>query len=168
MRLKTQLDGHECSLSLHRSGHTAKIEIDSRNYEVTVQELTAGRYLLLENTRVFDCRVAQPVRPGQPLEVTVGNRSYSVTLIDPKRLRTGHESSAHSTGAAEIVAPMPGRVARVLVDVGAVVEAGTGIIVVEAMKMQNEIKSPKAGVVVAINSTAGQTVNAGPVLAVIE
>jgi biotin carboxyl carrier protein len=63
---------------------------------------------------------------------------------------------------------MPGKVVRLLVDVGAQVEAGAGIVVVEAMKMQNEMKSPKAGVVTALNAEAGSTVNAGDVLAEIE
>ena len=63
---------------------------------------------------------------------------------------------------------MPGKVARVLVQVGEQIDAGSGIMVVEAMKMQNELKSPKAGVVVALNVQTGATVNAGDVLAVVE
>ena len=63
---------------------------------------------------------------------------------------------------------MPGKVVRVLVEVGAEVEAGTGIVVVEAMKMQNELKTPKSGRVATLNAIVGETVNAGEVLAVIE
>ena len=63
---------------------------------------------------------------------------------------------------------MPGKVVRVLVEVGAEVEAGTEIVVVEAMKMQNAMKTPRAGVVTAINAKTGETVNAGEVLAVVE
>jgi biotin carboxyl carrier protein len=59
-------------------------------------------------------------------------------------------------------------VVRVLVELGTEVKAGAGIIVVEAMKMQNELKTPKAGRVVNLNATVGETVNAGDVLAVIE
>ena len=62
---------------------------------------------------------------------------------------------------------MPGKVVRVLVEAGASVEKGTGVVIVEAMKMQNEMKSPRAGVVVAVNVTPGDTVNAGEVLATI-
>jgi len=69
---------------------------------------------------------------------------------------------------AEILAPMPGKVVRVQTEVGATVEKGAGVIVVEAMKMQNEMKSPRDGVVVSINVKPGDTVNAGDVLAVIE
>ena len=70
--------------------------------------------------------------------------------------------------AALIIAPMAGKVVRVSVEVGASVTAGEGIIVVEAMKMQNELKAPKAGTVTALNTQTGATVNGGEVLAVIE
>jgi biotin carboxyl carrier protein len=94
-------------------------------------------------------------------------QSREVTVIDPKRLRSTQSSGAHHPGAAEIISPMPGKIVRVLVEPGAHVEAGAGVIVVEAMKMQNEMKAPKAGVVVSINAEDGATVNAGDVLAVI-
>jgi len=63
---------------------------------------------------------------------------------------------------------MPGKVVRVQIEACATVEKGAGIIVVEAMKMQNEMKSPREGIVVSINVKPGDTVNAGDVLAVIE
>jgi biotin carboxyl carrier protein len=63
---------------------------------------------------------------------------------------------------------MPGKVVRVLVEVGVKVEAGAGIVVVEAMKMQNEMKAPKSGTVVSLTAVPGATVNAGDVLAMIE
>ncbi|HEY0384866.1 MAG TPA: biotin/lipoyl-containing protein, partial [Pyrinomonadaceae bacterium] len=75
---------------------------------------------------------------------------------------------AHADGSLEIVAPMPGKVVRVLVEAGAQVEAGAGLVIVEAMKMQNEMKSPRAGTVTALHVKTGATVNAGEVLAVIE
>ena len=63
---------------------------------------------------------------------------------------------------------MPGKVVRVQTEVGVSVEKGEGVVVVEAMKMQNEMKSPRAGVVVSIKVKPGDTVNSGDVLAVIE
>jgi biotin carboxyl carrier protein len=63
---------------------------------------------------------------------------------------------------------MPGKVVRVMVEAGAEVAAGDGIVVVEAMKMQNEMKSPRAGKVLTVNVEVGTTVNGGDVLAVIE
>jgi len=100
--------------------------------------------------------------------VIVGTTRYAVTLIDPRRLRSAASAIAHNDDAARIVAPMPGKVVRVMVEAGARVAAGDGIMVVEAMKMQNEIKAPKTGTVIALNIQTGVTVNGGDVLAIIE
>jgi biotin carboxyl carrier protein len=71
-------------------------------------------------------------------------------------------------GAAEITAQMPGKVVRVLVEAGQEVATGAGVLIVEAMKMQNEMNSPRAGVVASVNVSAGDTVEAGQLLATIE
>jgi len=93
---------------------------------------------------------------------------YEVTLTDPKHLRGAGAAHGHEAGRAQVVAPMPGKVVRVLVERGQQVEAGQGVVVVEAMKMQNEMKSPKTGTVAELRAEPGATVNAGDVLAVIE
>jgi biotin carboxyl carrier protein len=102
------------------------------------------------------------------VHVQTGKQSYTVKLTDPKRLRAGQSAGAQADGAAQVVAVMPGKVVRVLVEQGETIEAGQGIVVVEAMKMQNELKSPRAGRVVELQARPGATVNAGDVLAVIE
>jgi biotin carboxyl carrier protein len=87
--------------------------------------------------------------------------------FDPRDLRaSGHGGGTH--GRQEIAAPMPGKVVRVLVKVGDAVEEGQGVVVVEAMKMQNEMKSPKAGTVAEVRTRADATVSAGEVLIVVE
>jgi biotin carboxyl carrier protein len=100
--------------------------------------------------------------------VRVRGSAYEVALTDPKRLRGARGAGAEASGRAQVRASMPGKVVRVLVEAGASVEAGEGLVVVEAMKMQNELKSPKAGVVVEVRAEAGATVNAGDVLVVVE
>jgi biotin carboxyl carrier protein len=171
MKLKAQLQNSEHEISLNVASRTAIAEVDGRRYELEVRELTDGVYLLLNGTDVYEGRVENKdvsARSGSSLQVVLRGLVHQVTIIDPKRLRGGQSSSGHGHGSAEVVSPMPGKVVRVLVKAGAQVEAGAGIVVVEAMKMQNELKSPKAGVVVSINAEAGATVNAGEVLAVIE
>ena len=168
MKLKAQLSGYKYEVSLDLIDRGAVVTIDGREYEMEVRELEPGEYLLLHGTSVYKCRVETRGNARDSFAVTVRGVSYDVTVIDPKRLRSGQTSGAHDHGSAEILSPMPGRVVRVLVEVGAQVEAGAGIVVVEAMKMQNEMKSPKTGVVVSLNAEAGATVNAGDVLAVIE
>ena len=100
-------------------------------------------------------------------EVSVDGRVFHVDVFDPRELR-GRRAAADSSGPQAVTAPMPGRVIRVLVDPGQQVAAGEGLIVVEAMKMQNEMKAPRAGRVAAIKTAAGAAVSAGDILLVIE
>ena len=102
------------------------------------------------------------------IEVRIGDSEFDIKLIDPKRLRSGSIDHTHDHGIVELKTAMPGKVVRILAAVGATVEAGDGVIVVEAMKMQNELRSPKHGVVKEIRAEEGFTVNSGEVLAVIE
>jgi biotin carboxyl carrier protein len=102
------------------------------------------------------------------LHMWVGSTRFAVELRDPRSLRSRKGATGGDKGPRKILAPMPGRVVRLLVEEQAEVEAGQGIVVVEAMKMQNEIKSPKKGIVKRIVATAGATVNAGDVLAIVE
>jgi biotin carboxyl carrier protein len=100
-------------------------------------------------------------------EVAVNSRSFAVEVFDPREMR-GRKGSGVGEGRLNIKAMMPGKVVRVLVAQGDEVEAGQGLVVVEAMKMQNEMKSPKAGKVVEVKTKADATVAAGEVLLVIE
>ncbi len=83
-------------------------------------------------------------------------------------MRSAASANADAGGAAEIKTAMPGKVVRVLATVGAEVKQGDGVLIVEAMKMQNEMKAPKDGVIKEIRVGEGATVNAGDVLAIIE
>ena len=102
------------------------------------------------------------------LHLWVGSTRFVVELRDPRSLRSRQKAAGDEKGPRKIVAPMPGRVVRVLVAENSEVEAGQGIVVVEAMKMQNEIKSPKKGVVKKISTIPGAAVNPGDVLAIVE
>jgi biotin carboxyl carrier protein len=102
------------------------------------------------------------------LRMWVGTTCFGVKLRDPRSLRSRSQAAGGEKGPRKIFAPMPGRVVRLLVAESSEVEAGQGIIVVEAMKMQNEIKSPKKGIVKRILAIPGAAVNPGDVLAIVE
>jgi len=102
------------------------------------------------------------------LYLWVGDKCFTVEVRDPRSLRSRQKAGGNESGPRKILAPMPGRIVRLLVAENSEVEAGQGIIVVEAMKMQNEIKSPKKGVVRKISAVAGAAVNPGDVLAIVE
>jgi biotin carboxyl carrier protein len=168
MKLTAEISGEKLELEVKQEGTRVEASIDGRRYEVEARSTRPGVYTLLSGGRVYECRVGEAGAGQEAVEVTVGSSAYAVNLIDPKRLRGGQSAGALLDGTAQIVAPMPGKVVRVLAEAGQEVEAGAGLVIVEAMKMQNEMKSPKAGRVASINVETGATVNAGDVLAVVE
>ncbi len=98
----------------------------------------------------------------------VGSARYSSEVHDPRSLKTRRATAGTGEGPQKLVAPMPGKIVRIIVPEKGEVEAGHGVIVVEAMKMQNELKSPKTGIVSKVLVAEGATVNAGDPLVIIE
>ena len=168
MKLRANIEDTEVDVEIRREASKVFANVDGREYHLGAQASPTGVTLLAADGKVFDCRVEGQPSSGRAVDAFVGTNHFAVTLTDPKRLRGAAATSAHGDGAARIVAPMPGKVVRVLVAKGESVEAGAGIVVVEAMKMQNEMKAPKAGTVATLNVEVGTTVNGGDVLAVIE
>ena len=131
--------------------------------EYQVDALPAGDSLsLLISGHSYEIR-RDPVSGDMILE---GQR-FPVELRDPRALRNRGRGTRAGPGAKTIVAPMPGKIVRVLVTEQSQVEAGQAIVVVEAMKMQNELKAPSPGTVTKILVGEGDAVNAGDALAVI-
>lgn len=168
MKLHAKLGDYEGDVDIRIEGSRVFAAVDARTYELDLHRSVENRLMLVAQGRVFDCRVDGKFESGSQVDVTIGTQRYAITLTDPRRLRSANAAGALAGGVARIAAPMPGKIVRVLVEAGAQVEAGEGIIVVEAMKMQNEMKSPRAGKVMTVNAEVGATVNAGDVLAVIE
>jgi biotin carboxyl carrier protein len=107
-------------------------------------------------------------RLASDLRIWVGDQPYSAEVSDPRSLRNRKTRADSGKGPRPLVAPMPGKVVRFLVAENSAVEAGQGVVIVEAMKMQNEIKSPKKGTVLRLAVAEGAAVNAGDVLAIVE
>ena len=168
MKLTAEIGNEKHTLDIKRDGGRVIAEVDGRRYELEVREPVEGSYLLIADGLVYDCRVERDAARRASLSVHTRNHAYPITLIDPKHLRAAQSPGAQTDGSAQVKAVMPGKVVRVLVAEGQLVEAGEGLLVVEAMKMQNEMKSPRAGRVVQLQASAGATVNAGDVLVVIE
>jgi biotin carboxyl carrier protein len=121
-------------------------------------------YSILMDGRSYEARVEE--HPGMLVVVIDGYR-FEIDVRDPRRLRRG-AAGRGADGVQTITAPMPGKVVRVLVAPGDAVEAGQGLLVVEAMKMQNELKAQRAGKVLTISTREGATVAPGEALATIE
>jgi biotin carboxyl carrier protein len=150
------------------NGRSGRIEIDGSRlrYEREDGVVIEGEFSLEGSSVLLNGR-SYRVYKGAGEEIWVNGRLLSMEVFDPRDLRPGQGASANQ-GRREIVASMPGKVIRVLVAAGDAVEEGQGLVVVEAMKMQNEMKSPKAGRVVEIRAHPDATVGAGEILVVVE
>lgn len=165
MKLVISDQGSAHKLEFERDGHLVNASIDGREYQVELHPLPDGGVLLLHNGQVFECRVETAA--GSAVKVSSGAREFEFQLRDPRKLADA-ASADGGEGAAQLVAMMPGKIVRVMVEVGQEVNAHDAVLVVEAMKMQNELKSPRSGVVRELRVATGDTVNGGDILAVIE
>lgn len=123
-----------------------------------------GVYSVLMDGRSYEAHVEEH---PQGLVVVIDGYRFEIDIRDPRRFRR-KSGGRGGDGVQTISAPMPGKVVRVLIAAGDLVEAGQGLLVVEAMKMQNEMKAPRAGKVLSVAAREGATVTPGEVLAVIE
>jgi biotin carboxyl carrier protein len=139
------------------------IEIDSQQLD-SVLQVEAGVYSVLLDGASYEIRI-QPSLQG--LTASVAGRRFAVEVRDP-RDASRSSRAAIGSGRQNVTAPMPGKVVRVLVETGDLVETSQGLVVVEAMKMQNELKASRPGRVIEIRARAGETVGAGDTLVVLE
>jgi len=140
--------------------------VDGRAVSADVRMLEPGVMSLLVTSPHVQGRQYRCVLDGDG--VVIGGRRYGFEVDDPRSLQGRRGAGAGTEGPRPVKAPMPGRVVRVLVEAGDEVEEGQGVVVIEAMKMQNELKSPKAGRVVRVGVVVGDTVGSGDVLVVVE
>lgn len=168
MKLFAEIAGEKHAVEIKIDGERVTANIDGRAYELEVSQPDAASFLIKNDGKIHSISVS----PDQSLPGVVHTHSrrgdHTVKITDPKRLRGVAEADGQSDGPVAIKTAMPGKVVRILVVAGAEVVKGDGIIVVEAMKMQNELKSPKDGTVRAIRVEEGATVAAGETLATID
>jgi biotin carboxyl carrier protein len=143
-----------------------KISLDGNVFDADAVEVAPNIFSVLLNGESHQIRIAP--RPDGTLTLHTGLAEYHAEVIDPRSWRGRRHGAAEAEGCQQITAPMPGKVVRLLVKQGDSVEAGQGLLVVEAMKMQNEIRSPKSGKIEKLFAQEGQPVNAGEVLLWVE
>ena len=123
-----------------------------------------GVWSILLDGRPYEARVE---RSGDLVIVSMRGRRFEVRISDPRRWQR-RTASGPGAGRQLVIAPMPGKIVRVLVKTGDSVEGGQGVVVMEAMKMQNELKAQRGGVVAAVQAAEGDAVSAGDTLVIIE
>lgn len=166
MKYEVRIAGktHIVELERQAGGWQARMEGEC-GITADVAEIAENVFSVLLAGRSHEIYVT-PSAGGQ-LQLQTGGFEFAAGVIDPHSWRSRKHGGAEAEGRQQITAPMPGKVVRLLVKAGDTVEAGQGLLVVEAMKMQNEIRSSKGGTVERVLVAEGQAVNAGEVLCVV-
>ncbi|PYU67479.1 MAG: acetyl-CoA carboxylase biotin carboxyl carrier protein subunit [Acidobacteria bacterium] len=166
VRLASSSSGEKnCVLELERDASGWRVILDGRPVAVDAIEIATNTLSILLEGQSFEIGVTPA--PDGKLNLQTGTQEFTAEVIDPRAWSGRRHGNVEAEGRQQIVAPMPGKIVRLLVKAGDHVEAGQGLLVVEAMKMQNEIRSPKGGTVERVLAKEGQPVNAGEVLCVV-
>jgi len=152
-------------VQLSGDGSSVSVTIDEQTREVDARDLGHGTYSMIIEGRSY---VADVAVEGDIYSVSIGGKLYKIEVLDDQHYRSADVLGAHQGGKADVRAMMPGKVVDVLVKVGDQVEREQGLVIIEAMKMENEIRAPRAGTVTAVQVAAGQTVKTGDLLISLE
>jgi biotin carboxyl carrier protein len=166
MKVDIKIAGKDHAVELTRNADGWHATLESGIANASAIEISSGVYSVLIDGISHEVRVA-PAADGS-LTLHTGQYEFAAEINDPRAWRGRRHGHVEAEGRQQIVAPMPGKVIRLLVKPGEGVKAGQGLLVVEAMKMQNEVRSPKTGKVERLLAKEGQPVNAGEILAWID
>ncbi|HUX06181.1 MAG TPA: acetyl-CoA carboxylase biotin carboxyl carrier protein subunit [Acidobacteriota bacterium] len=165
MKREILIEGKPFKFALKRASDKDSVFADGKTHSVRFSQLPDGRRQCIVDGRVIEW--SGPNGNNVRL-VRSGGRLHHLQVQDPRRARRAGLASGVAGGTTELVAPMPGRVVAVLKEAGQEIEAGKGIVVLEAMKMENELRSPISGVVKVLKVESGQSVETGQLIAVVE
>jgi biotin carboxyl carrier protein len=158
------VDGRAARVEVQTSGGVYTVLVDGKPLSVSVHRTARHFTTLIIDGRSYDAGV---LRQGASHAVAVGGRTFEVTLVAGARGAAPPHRKAAS-GPAKVSAPMPGKIVRVSAAAGQEVKAGECLVVMEAMKMENEIRSPRDGVVQDVVVKEGQAVESGALLMLVE
>jgi biotin carboxyl carrier protein len=167
MKYYAQFDGQEIAMDIHEEGGALIIQIGDEAFTVDLQKVSEpSLYSMLVNHRSAELMIEE--REGL-FDVLVGGELYRIGVQDEwaYRLANIQRKTRPHEGELLVKAPMPGVVVDVEVDVGTAVEAGQGLLILEAMKMENEIRAPRAGTVKVVGVRKGESVEQGRVLVIL-
>jgi biotin carboxyl carrier protein len=159
------IDGKNHRLELNKVEGRWECQLDGENINVDAVIARPNVLSLIVDGQAFEVKREAA---ASDLHLWVKSTRFAVNVRDPRSLLSRRTSGAGIEGPQKVHAPMPGKIVRVLAPPGTAVTAGQGVLVIEAMKMQNELKSPKDGTVKQVVVTEGASVTAGEVLAIIE
>ena len=168
MKVYLEIGGERRAMWLERTGDGVyRAMVDEREVEIHAEVVRPGVLSLLMEGRAYRV-VAEETVESEDSAVYVGRERFAYRMEDPRSLRSRRRANEHEGGPLTLKASMPGRVVRLRALEGETVSTGQAVLVIEAMKMQNEVRSPKDGVVAKLLVAPGEAVGAGQDLAVIE
>jgi biotin carboxyl carrier protein len=163
MRYDVGLGGRIYRLELRKKDEEWECRLDGREILVQAAQVSENTLSILIGGKSFEVR-----HEASGAAVFIRGTRYEVSVEDPRSWRGRRGTAQDEAGPQKLIASMPGKVVRVVAREGDRVVSGQGIVVVEAMKMQNEIRSPRAGVLKKLQAHEGMKVNAGEVLGIVE
>lgn len=167
MKYTTILNGREREIEIiQRGSHDYEILIDGRSHVIEACSCGVDLVSLLIDNRSYDISYTID---GDMVHLSFRNQYFNIEVLDERKMRMRRvRSSLDLSGPEVIKSSMPGRVVKVLVETGEKVESGTGIIIIEAMKMENEIQCRNRGRIKAVRVKAGQAIESDVILVEIE
>ena len=161
MKYNVKIGDHEHWVEVLPDGSNWKILVDGEPAVIDAAEIAPGAYSFLTDGRSREVAVD---RNGDQFRVRLGGATYEMTVMDEVHARTRRPERATASGPAQLKAPMPGLVVALKAAVGDMVEVGQALVVMEAMKMQNELAAPGSGRVEKVHVVIGQSVESGQAL----
>lgn len=159
MQLNVRIDGVEKILNVEKKADGYHVAIDGKDYLVEAEALSSGTFTFFVGKRSL---VAHLTDDGDVSHLAIGGRNFRVEKDTDDGRRGGAGTAAHADG--KVVSPMPGNIIKVCVDEGERVEAHQAVVVIESMKMQNEIQAPVGGEIAKVSCSVGDQVGFGDVL----
>jgi biotin carboxyl carrier protein len=170
MKFEVQLAGMNGAkkriVELEKQGASYRILVNGRLMAADAVQVSAHAISILLAGQSFEIQISSA--PEGKLKLQTGAHEFTAEVQDPRAWQGRKQGALEAQGRQQITAPMPGKVIRILVKAGDEVQAGQGILVIEAMKMQNELRSPKGGKLERVLASEGQNVSAGEILAWVE
>ena len=167
MAFIAKLGDQSYTVEIEESGRSVyRVSVDGNEFLVDGKKTGRTNFSLIVDNRSFEIEVDNT---DDEYRVLVDGRNYRIHLVDERRVRVGAaQSGLQLQGRQMVSVPMPGKIIAVLVAIGDAVEMGQGLVIVEAMKMENEVRSPISGEVREIKVKPGDTVEGGALLVIVE
>ncbi|MGB7339464.1 MAG: acetyl-CoA carboxylase biotin carboxyl carrier protein subunit [Phototrophicaceae bacterium] len=137
------------------------VTVNGKTYDVDFLSLQESLYSMIQNSKSYEIAIEEE---RGAYELLLNGRLYEAMVLDQRALLMAQRKGGLTAGSGEVNSPMPGLIVDVLVSVGDKVTQGDTVVILESMKMQNELKAPRDGVVQTVNAAAGQSVEKGNLL----